>query len=64
MDKEMIVMYNIKDIERIFCLSRTKAYQLVNSSGFPTLRLNNRILIPSDKLNTWINKQCGKTYKY
>ena len=64
MDNQDIIMYNIEDIQRIFGIGRTKAYQLVNSNGFPAIHMNPKDLIPKQKLDEWILKHCGKTYKY
>lgn len=59
-----IVMYTIDDLQRIFGIGRTKAYQLASSSGFPAIKLNKKILVPQKQLMDWINKNCGKKYKY
>ena len=64
MDNSNIVMYNIDDIQRIFGIGRTRAYQLVSLSGFPALRLNKKVLIPKEKLDEWIRKNCGKCVVY
>ena len=64
MENQEIIMYNINDIQKIFGIGRTRAYQLVNSNGFPALHLNRKVLIPKQKLNEWIVKNCGKTFKY
>lgn len=42
-------------------LSRAKAYNLVNSEGFPTLRVGKRLIIPKDAFLRWINENLGKT---
>lgn len=58
------VMYCVDDISKMFRLGRTQTYKLVNSKGFPAIRLNNKILVPGDKLEIWIEKQCGKLYRF
>lgn len=63
-DYEDIQLYTIADIQRIFNLGRTSAYQLMNASGFPTIRLNKKMYVPVNKLNQWIEKQTGKTFNY
>lgn len=40
-------------------ISKTTAYALFRSKGFPSLRVNRRYLIPKDRFLNWINEQCG-----
>lgn len=60
-DKD-IVLYTIEDIQRIFQIGRTKAYALVASAGFPTIRINKKTLVPKKQLNEWIDKNIGKSW--
>lgn len=62
-DKEMI-LYTIEDIQRIFNLGRTKAYQLASMRGFPSIKLNRKIYIPKEKLESWVLKNTGKSLNY
>ncbi|MBQ9166687.1 MAG: helix-turn-helix domain-containing protein [Oscillospiraceae bacterium] len=59
-----IVMYSVEDIQRIFKLSKTNTYNLINSKGFPKIRLNRRIVIPKKQLEKWIEIQSGHDYNY
>ena len=63
-DNQEPVLYNIDDIQRIFHIGRTKAYQLLSSSGFPTIKLNKKMLVEKSKLEDWIAKNSGKSYVY
>ena len=38
-------------------ISLPKAYELVKTPGFPTLRIGTRILIPIDAYKEWLIKQ-------
>lgn len=38
-------------------VSRPKAYELVNSEGFPVIRIGRRIRIPVAGLERWIEEQ-------
>lgn len=38
-------------------ISRPKAYELVNSEGFPVIRIGRRIRIPVSGLERWIAEQ-------
>lgn len=59
-----IKLYNVDDIQRIFGIGRSKAYQLLSSSGFPAIKLNKKILVEKSKLEEWVSKTSGKTYTY
>ncbi len=63
-DKQEPVLYNVDDIQRIFKIGRSKAYQLLSSRGFPTIKLNKKMLVEKNKLEEWIAKNSGKTYIY
>ena len=62
--EEEMVLYSIEDIQRIFNIGRTKAYQLASMRGFPSIRLNRKIYIPKEKLETWVLKNTGKSLNY
>ncbi len=59
-----IVMYDAADISRMFNLSRTQAYKLLSASGFPTIKLNRKILVPKARLEKWIEQNCGKQFDF
>lgn len=63
-DKQAPILYTVDDIQHIFKIGRSKAYQLLSSSGFPTIKLNKKLLVEKSKLEEWITKQSGKTYYY
>lgn len=63
-DNNNIILYTVDDIQAIFKIGRSKAYQLMSSSGFPTMRLNKKLLVEKSKLEDWVSKQSGKTYIY
>jgi len=58
-ENQEIILYTTKDIQAIFKCGKRQAYALVNSSGFPTLWINNKILVPKDKLEKWISVNVG-----
>ncbi len=51
-----------KDIQIILSMSKDKSYELLNSKGFPALRIGKRIYVKRSKLNEWINMYSGKAY--
>ena len=63
-DNNEPVLYTVDDIQRIFKIGRNKAYELLSSDGFPSLKLNKKIYVSKDRLEDWIAKHSGKTYNY
>lgn len=54
-----LVMYNVKDIQRIFNCGINQAYQIVNASGFPSIRVGGKILTEKNALEKWVLKNQG-----
>ena len=51
-----------KDIQRIFSIGRTHAYELMRSNGFPTIKVGNRLYVEKDALDRWLEKYQGRTF--
>ena len=64
LDTDKIVLYTVDDIQMVFKIGRTKAYELMSASGFPSFRMNNRLYVEAGKLAAWIDKLAGKTFSY
>ena len=47
----------VPEVGEVLGISRAKAYDLVRSEGFPSMRIGTRILVPRDKLIRWIDKE-------
>lgn len=46
--------WSVKELAKEMGISLPKAYELVNSDGFPTIRIGTRILIPVDAFREWL----------
>ena len=51
------VFYSVIDIQKILGIGRNTAYKLVNSKGFPSLYVGNRIIIPVDRFQKWVDSK-------
>jgi predicted DNA-binding transcriptional regulator AlpA len=47
---------SVRDIQRMMNISRAGAYALVRKKDFPSISIGNRIVIPSDLFNEWVNR--------
>ena len=51
---------SVQELSAQMGISLPKAYELVKTPGFPTLRIGTRILIPIDAYKEWLMKQSVK----
>ncbi len=47
---------SVQELSAQMGISLPKAYELVKSAGFPTIRIGTRILIPVDAYKEWLLK--------
>jgi len=50
------LVHTVAELQQILRIGRVTAYQLVNTEGFPTLRLGKKILVPADGLKEWLSR--------
>ena len=48
---------SVDQLAALLGISRAGAYTYVHTDGFPVLRLGKRLLIPRDKLLSWLDAQ-------
>ena len=58
--EDLPLMLSVPEMAAVLGISRAGAYELARSEGFPALRIGNRIVIPKDKLQEWVDKQTEK----
>ena len=56
---ELPLTLNVIQVAAVLGISRSGAYELVHSKGFPALKIGTRIVIPKDKLKEWVDKNAG-----
>lgn len=45
---------NVRELAKYLGIGMNSAYQLVNSNGFPALKIGKRIVVPIEKLEQWV----------
>ncbi len=50
---------SVEQVAAALGISRTSAYDLVRTDGFPRLEINCRIVVPKMQFIKWIEKQAG-----
>jgi excisionase family DNA binding protein len=48
---------NANEVAQVLGISRSMAYALMRSKGFPSLRIGTRWTVPKQKLLAWVEKQ-------
>ncbi|MEE1282144.1 MAG: helix-turn-helix domain-containing protein [Acutalibacteraceae bacterium] len=56
---ELPLMLSVKDLATVLGVSRTSAYELTKTKGFPSIKIGSRVVIPKEKLIEWIDKNTG-----
>lgn len=51
--------YTVTEIKKILTIGTSKAYNLVRSEGFPSIKIGNKYLVPKNEFDKWV-----KTYTY
>ena len=51
-----------KDLQEILQVSKNRAYELLHSSCFPTIRINGRLYVNSRHLSKWLDTYAGRTF--
>lgn len=53
----------VEETAEILGISRDLAYKAVNKDDIPNIRIGRRIIIPREKLSSWLEDQSDKTDK-
>ena len=48
---------SVQELSAQMGISLPKAYELVKTPGFPTIRIGKRMLVPEDKFIQWLHEQ-------
>lgn len=51
------LMLSVTEVAGLLGISRSSAYELVREKDFPSLTIGSRVLVPRDKLITWIDEK-------
>ena len=46
-------------VAQVLGVSISSAYELLRETGFPALRIGNRIVVPKEKFCRWVDEQTG-----
>lgn len=52
---------SVQELSTTLGISLTKAYELTRIPGFPSIRINTRILVPIDAFKQWLSCSARKS---
>lgn len=53
------LFYTVEDIKKMFDIGTTKAYNIIASDGFPSIKIGRKYIVPKEEFDKWV-----KTYTY
>ena len=56
---ELPLFLNAEMVAKVLGISISSAYELMHETGFPALRIGNRIVVPKEKFHRWVETQVG-----
>lgn len=56
---ELPLMLSVQEIAKVLGISKTSAYELVMSKGFPVLKIGSRLVVPKEKFREWVEQNTG-----
>lgn len=56
---ELPLFLNAEMVAKVLGISISSAYELMHETGFPALRIGNRIVVPKEKFRQWVDAQAG-----
>ena len=60
---QLPIILNANAIAQTLGISRAGAYELMNSEGFPTLRIGKRMMVSKEHFIQWIERRAVKRYE-
>ena len=56
---QLPLVLNAVQLARVLGISRSNAYALLHSKGFPTLRIGKRMVVSKEKLLEWLERNAS-----
>lgn len=60
-DRTEKIMYDIKDLQKVFGVCKNTAYEIARLNTFPKIIIHGRYYFPIYKVEKWIENNLGKS---
>ena len=57
---ELPLFLNAEIVAKVLGVSPSSGYELMHESGFPVLKIGNRMVVPKDKFIQWVEQNTGR----
>ena len=57
---ELPLFLNAETAAKLLGISISSMYELMHEKGFPVLKIGSRLVVPRDKLLTWVEQNVGR----
>lgn len=57
--EELPLFLNANTVAKVLGVSPSSGYELLHESGFPALKIGNRIVVPKEKFIAWVEANTG-----
>jgi excisionase family DNA binding protein len=58
--EELPLFLNAQSVADVLGVSPSSAYELMHEKDFPSLRIGNRLVVPKDHFQSWVERNVGK----
>ena len=59
---ELPLFLNAETISKLLGIASTTGYELMHQKDFPVLRVGNRLVVPKEKFQEWVEKTTGGSH--
>ena len=56
---ELPLFLNAETVAKVLGISPSSGYELMHESGFPALKIGNRIVVPKEQFIRWVSEHTG-----
>ena len=56
---ELPLFLNADTVAKVLGIAPSSSYELLHESGFPSLHIGNRIVVPKEKFIQWVEERTG-----
>ena len=56
---DLPLFLNSETVAKVLGVSPSSGYELMHEPGFPVLRIGNRMAVPKEQFNQWVNEHTG-----
>lgn len=56
---ELLLFLNVEMVAKLLGISISSSYELMHETGFPSLRIGSRLIVPKEKFRQWVEEKTG-----